>query len=652
MYNDIMKKMNFNMEDIKLFDSFAGIGAMYQSLKELGVPTKLVGISEVDIDAIISYASIHINNFKTVPFDYPSDEEMRKWLIDRNIGFDFSTNKSKILRLQKNKLKLCYKASVLTNNYGDISIIDTNQLPDFDLFNISSPCQDFSVAGKQKGSLWQCQDCASMWNPIDIHHSQRHQCPNCHGNNIVKTRSSLIVESLRIVKNKKSKYVIIENVKGMISKKFKSNFDKIIDELNEYGYNCYYPTKEDNNIPTCLNAKDYGIPQNRERIFIVGIRKDVDTNDFKFLKGKDYGIRLQDILEDVVNEKYYINKEKCEQLIKNLNGNIDLNKQVVSTCHEKNDLSFATRDRVYNSQNLSPTLSATMYKDAPKVCMPCITPDRIEKRQNGRRFKEDGEPMFTLTGQDRHGVLQGRNVCLSQLDDCRRIGGLFDIEKSRHQAGSIWDKRGLAPTLDTMQGGYRQPCIIKYEIPIPVKVRKYVVDIEGLKNELREKKANSKYTINEIAIMLDCPTSLAEHWFRNDDCFAIPDADKWFKLKSILGISTTKYDDSIMTFIEKEGVYEKANRIYDDKGISPTITTSSNEKIIQTKNGYIDCLKIRKLTPKECWRLMGFRDEHFDKAQELGISDSQLYKQAGNSIVVNVLYFIFAQLFKKYIKNN
>lgn len=108
MYKNIMKKINFNMEEIKLFDSFAGIGALHQSLKELGVPTKLVGISEIDIDAIISYASIHIDNFKDIPFDYPSDDEMRKVLINRNIGYDFKKNKSKIPRLNKNKLKSCF----------------------------------------------------------------------------------------------------------------------------------------------------------------------------------------------------------------------------------------------------------------------------------------------------------------------------------------------------------------------------------------------------------------------------------------------------------------------------------------------------------------------------------------------------------------
>lgn len=108
MYRNIMEKLNFNMEEIRLFDSFAGIGALHQSLKELGIPTKLIGISEVDINAIISYAALHIDNFKDMPFDYPSDDQMRQYLIDRNIGYDFKKNKSKIPRLRKDSLKSCF----------------------------------------------------------------------------------------------------------------------------------------------------------------------------------------------------------------------------------------------------------------------------------------------------------------------------------------------------------------------------------------------------------------------------------------------------------------------------------------------------------------------------------------------------------------
>lgn len=164
--------------------------------------------------------------------------------------------------------------------------------------------------------------------------------------------------------------------------------------------------------------------------------------------------------------------------------------------------------------------------------------------------------------------------------------------------------------------------INKIEVPQLVKIRKYPVDTEKLKVVLREAKLEKDITNEWIAIVLNVPETTVEHWFRKDNSFSIPNPEIWFELKRFLEIKTDEFDESITTFEEKEGVYEKSNRFYFDNGISPTITsTSANEKIISN-------LKIRKLTPKECWRLMGFDDEDFYKAQSTGNSNSQLYKQA------------------------
>jgi DNA (cytosine-5)-methyltransferase 1 len=146
------------------------------------------------------------------------------------------------------------------------------------------------------------------------------------------------------------------------------------------------------------------------------------------------------------------------------------------------------------------------------------------------------------------------------------------------------------------------------------------------------------YSNREISNILGVKKTKVDHWFRTDDCFAIPDAELWNQLKELLKIETTAFDESILTFEEKDGVYEKANRCYDEEGLSPTLTaTSSNEKIISN-------YKIRKLTPRECYRLMGWKDEQFDKIH--GISDAQLYKTAGNGIVIPVLEAIFEKMFK------
>lgn len=172
-----------------------------------------------------------------------------------------------------------------------------------------SPCQDFSVAGKQAGSKWHCNDCGCVYNPLTVHYSVRHKCPECESENLDKTRSSLLVEWLRVIRANKPAWGIYENVKNIVGKQFKSTFDMFIKELDEYGYNTYYKV---------LNAKDFGIPQNRERVYLVIIKKELDNGKFEFPQGFDSNIRLKDILEDEVEAKFYVNTPKAKELIQTL----------------------------------------------------------------------------------------------------------------------------------------------------------------------------------------------------------------------------------------------------------------------------------------------------------------------------------------------
>lgn len=201
-------------------------------------------------------------------------------------------------------------------NLGDITKVDETKIKPFTMICGGSPCQDFSLAGKQAGSTWKCQDCGHEYNPLTVHFSKRHKCPNCESESLDKTRSSLLVEWLRIIRANKPKWGIYENVKNIVGKKFKDTFQMFIDELNEYGYNTYYKV---------LNAKDYGIPQNRERVYLIIIKKDLDNGKFEFPLGFDNGVRLKDLLEDNVDEKYYVNTPKAKELIKDLidSGKLD-----------------------------------------------------------------------------------------------------------------------------------------------------------------------------------------------------------------------------------------------------------------------------------------------------------------------------------------
>ena len=149
------------------------------------------------------------------------------------------------------------------------------------------------------------------------------------------------------------------------------------------------------------NAKDYGIPQNRERVFTISIRNDINK-EFKFPEPFDNGIRLKDLLEKEVDEKYYINTEKANKLIEEFKANNKNNEQKILVCGKLN----SSQDGIVcNPNGISPTHVAG-HGNCPKVVCPCITPDRLNKRQNGRRFKTNDEPMFTLTAQDRHGILE------------------------------------------------------------------------------------------------------------------------------------------------------------------------------------------------------------------------------------------------------
>ena len=164
-------------------------------------------------------------------------------------------------------------------NLGDITKIEKEKLPRFiDLITHGSPCQDFSIAGNQAGG--------------DIESG---------------TRSSLMWNTVDIVEWCLPKYVIWENVKNLLSKKHKHNFDSYIEVMNNLGYNSYYQV---------LNAKDYGIPQNRERVYTISIRKDIDKGDFIFPEKEELKLRLKDMLEDEVDEKYYLKDYQIENIKK------------------------------------------------------------------------------------------------------------------------------------------------------------------------------------------------------------------------------------------------------------------------------------------------------------------------------------------------
>lgn len=446
-------------------------------------------------------------------------------------------------------------------NLGDITKVDETKLADFNMMTWGFPCTDISVAGKQKGFLDE------------------------DGN---KTRSGMYYEGIRILRYKKPALSIIENVKNLTGKKFKKEFDMVLSDLDEAGYNSYYKV---------LNAKNYGIPQNRERVFIISIRKDLDNGQFKFPEPFDNGIRLKDILEYEVDEKFYLSDDKVQKFLSNFN---------------QSELPVTTR----NSDTVS-TIRATYYKNGERnVC---------ENIENGNGYE---------------GVVESNNP--------KFLGNVNNPEFGTGYAGGVWDSENISPTLTTMQGGGRQSHIVcgvdkSNNCPSLIDNANCITSREDRGVSNRKKEGTAVLECPETSYCLDANyykgTSPEEYVKKHrrqlvfeEKAIKIPQATKQGYIEcEVGGVADLSYPNS----------KTQRGRVQENGTISPTITATETG-ICKIESP----IRIRKLTPKETWRLMGFSDQNFDAAKNAGISNSQLYKQAGNSIVVDVLYYIYVELYK------
>lgn len=530
-----MENKTFSMIEL-----FSGIGAQERALRQLKIPYRIINTCDCDKDAVLSYAAMRFDIDKaTKEYQFPTQDKMIEELQNKGFGYDFIKGKHTITsRIPINKLKQYYIADKLSNNLGDISKV--NRLPYADMVTYSFPCTDLSVAGKGEGMVNKCS-CGYSW-PIDFSDDNESLiCPSCGAKVQSSTRSGLLgqVQRLLAVSKKENtlpKYLLLENVKNLVGKKFKPQFDAWIRWLDSIGYNTYYQV---------LNSKNFGIPQNRERIFALSIRKDVDNGNFNFPEQIPLTTRLKDILEKTVDEKYYLSGDKVESILAN----------------------FIARQNEASGINLKD--QATTFDGLTDVAHTLMARD----------YKGFGNQSMT-------GVIEPSIIKVGQLDSS------FD------QSGRVYSAEGIAPTVMSnshgkTSGGYTSPKIlvdensdklIKVEVPQTVNVRKYEVDIDALQKLLRDAKSKSSFTNKDIAEKLNQSLTTVEHWFRTDECFSIPFPDVWMSLKELLNITTDDFDESITTFEERLGVFEKSNRCYLENGISPTITCGQNEKIIVSEN--------------------------------------------------------------------
>ena len=380
-----------------------------------------------------------------------------------------------------------YKA--IHNTEGEIELHDITTVSNefvrgfgrVDIICGGFPCQAFSIAGHRRG--------------------------------FEDTRGTLFFEICRFASILRPKYLFLENVRGLLNHDGGATFETIIRTLDGLGYDVEWQV---------LNSKNFGVPQNRERVFIIGhLRGERTRNVFPILRENAKSDNQQSKIESVGNV--------------NPSGN-------------------GMNGEVYSSQGLAPTLT-TNKGEGQKIAIPVLSPDRVNKNQNGRRFKTDGEPMFTLTAQDRHGVVVENEI--------KKYG---IIQPNYNQSGVVYDTDGISPTIRAYQGGNLEP-------------------------KIRVKEATKQgYAEAEIgdSVNLSHPNS-------------------------------------------------KTRRGRVGKQIANTLLTGESQGVVEPD------FRIRKLTPRECWRLQGFPDWAFDKAQEVN-SNSQLYKQAGNSVTVNVITAIAKEL--------
>lgn len=444
-------------------------------------------------------------------------------------------------------------------------------------------CQDISVAGKQAGF---------------------------QGN-----RSSLFFRVMYLIgqlkEEDKPAYLFIENVKNLLSVNGGWDFARLLIEMEQGGYDAEWQV---------LNSKDFGVPQNRERCFIIGHlrgrssaevfpvegadgKNSVSLNLFGCLNGRNSQrdrVYSDDGLAPTISTKpggntepkvsilfdtSYIGQDGKARIYENICPTLTSRdykepRSVGVVCNV-NPSGKGMNGNVYDSNGLNPTLT-TNKGEGNKIAIPVLTPDRVEKRQNGRRFKEDGEPMFTLTSQDRHGVAIDplgvlRNVRTEYGKEIRKDyeSGKLDISRHEFLANEIRED-GIANTLSTVQKDNQ----------LAVKVAEAT------------KQGYSECRVGIDAVNLSVPGSKTR--------------------RGRVGQEVTNTLDTSCN----QGIFVQVSE-------ELTVYAVWYEK-------YQCYIAIRKLTPKECFRLQGWSDDYFEKAQFVN-SDSQLYKQAGNGVTVTVI---------------
>lgn len=639
---------------LRLIELFAGIGSQTQALTNIGIAHKVVAISEIDKYAIQSYEAMH----------------------------------------------------GIANNLGDIRKIE--ELPDADLWTYSFPCQDISVAGKGAG---------------------------------IKegTRSGLLFEVERLLrvaseKGTLPKYLLLENVKNLVSKKFKADFDKWLDFLAELGYTNYWKV---------LNAKDYGIPQNRERVFCVSIRG--EHKPFVFPKPKELTIRLRDMIDETVDERFYLKESTIRSILRStFNSRRDSIRpgdglantllardwcgpqcvQVGEVVGGKWDKMHDISKRVYEPDGIAPTVHCQQGGNTELKIAEAFVLGGLQKHQTPRTDgisptlteamgKGGGQtPIIIDTAEPKERFYKQAFETLKE-NECE-VGDTIDAFNKKV------NKSGVCPTLTTRPEGFKTAILpvvgaMRGRNPEDPSDRTAGVPTEQ-RLEINEKGlCNALTTVQKDNLVIEEDKQdyvsrrynefIEEKGYVPEMFVAYNKTEIKDVAPTLTGQCSSPSGSSAVLKLEVEDVKVLAPNNWGHKAGDGTITRERTEKEIvpalqasagQTQQSYLkvkvankkgyeearpgdyvnitypgsktkrgrvgngvahtltcgdgnavitENVRIRKLTPRECLRLMGWKDEQIDKIVAAKISGTQQYRQAGNGIVVQVLESIFKALF-------
>ena len=548
-----MENKTFSMIEL-----FSGIGAQERSLRQLKIPYRIINTCDCDKDAVLSYAAMRFNIDEAIKtYQFPTQYKMIEELQNKGFGYDFMKSKHTITsRTPINKLKQYYIADKLSNNLGDISKVD--RLPYADMVTYSFPCTDLSVAGKGEGMVNKCS-CGYSW-PIDFSDDNESLiCPSCGAKVQSSTRSGLLgqVQRLLAVSKKENtlpKYLLLENVKNLVGKKFKPQFDAWILWLDSIGYNTYYQV---------LNSKHYGIPQNRERIFAVSIRKDIDDGKFKFPEQIPLTTRLKDILEKNVDEKYYLSSDKVESILANF----------IARQNEASGINLKDQATTFDGlTDVAHTLMARDYKGFGNQSMTGVIEPNIETV--GNYMPSGHEASRVVDANDIAPTVKENNGTVTAIvgPSIIKVG---QVSNEGSQSGMVYDTNGLSPTICAGCHGYAIGNILVNDEP-------FIVASRGRNPENPSDRTTGSHTEQRLEANTNGTTNTITTVAK----------DNYVMEPQVLRAERTDYGKKIRKQYEAGEVYEKIGNMREmmprTDGISNTITTIQKDNYVMEPIIYDD----------------------------------------------------------------